>query len=95
MNEPAVEVKVSKKKQLVAANEQIEKLQKELESMISLKETYSKRASEYEAELEQLHQFLDAAPSAPPREKEGSESWHRVNLSVMTRLSVWIATNRP
>ena len=48
----------------------------------------------FAAELEQVHQLLDAVPGAPAR-KSGDEttaSWDRVDRTLMTRLAAWLAT---
>lgn len=63
-------VKVSKKELLRAANEKLEKLEKELTQEKSYKEMYSRLNSEKENEIEEIHNLLDGIEGVISKEKD-------------------------
>lgn len=69
----------------------IEKLQKELDSAKSNNSYHSERAQKAEAEVGQIHAFLDSVPNPPPTAQQDNQY---AKLSAMTRLSVFFATRQ-
>jgi len=67
-----------------------EKLAKEKASELSMKEHYSKKSSDLEKEIEQMHNLLDVMEGSGPREIEGSYGSMR-QMAPMTRLAAWLA----
>ena len=90
MNE-TTEVKVekqSKKELLILANQEIEKLKKELEQQKTYKEIYEKKSSEKSSEIEEIHDFLDGLPNVMPKTKINGYGENKVS----TRLLSWVAS---
>jgi hypothetical protein len=78
--------KPSKKKLLILANQKIEKLEEQLKNEIRYKEMYQKNAKTAEAQIEEIHDFLDGLPGAMAKEKSSSST-----NKISTRLLSWIA----
>ena len=77
-------------------------IQEQLTAQVKAETDKAALAARYEdkqrsaAELEQVHQLLDAVPGAPAR-KSGDEttaSWERVDRTLMTRLAAWLAVRQ-
>lgn len=73
--------------QLKAANARIVELEKKLSDTERSVKYNSDRASAADAEVNQVHAFLDAVPGSIPKEGEGY-----TKHSAMTRLAAWLAT---
>lgn len=71
-----------------------DKLQKELDSAKQVREHYSNRADKADAELQQIHAFLDAVPNPPARKTDPAVTggYSADNIGALTRLSVFLAT---
>jgi septal ring factor EnvC (AmiA/AmiB activator) len=77
--------------QLKAAREQIEKLQKELDSSKSSRDLYYKRMNDADAEIEQVHTWLDTLPGTPGRQTSAENDYQRKNLGMMTRIASYLS----
>ena len=53
--------------------------------------SHFKSYQEAKAEIEQVHQLLDAVPNSVARRSESEESYNRVDRDLMTRLAAWLA----
>lgn len=85
------EVKVekpSKKELLILANQEIEKLKKDLEHQKTYRDMYEKIASGKSSEIEEIHDFLDGLPNVMPKTKSNGYGENK----VLTRLLSWIAS---
>lgn len=78
------------KGQLEAANAEIVDLQKKVKSMETTKEMYYKQCGELKAEIEQVHQFLDAVPNSVARTSNEEQEYARTTRSIVTRLGAWL-----
>lgn len=90
MSENDVELEVkqpSKKELLIIANQQIEKLTKELEQQKSHTEMYRKESQERKNQIDEIHDFLDGLPSVMPKQKD-----NYYENKISTRLLSWIAS---
>ncbi len=70
----------------------IEKLKKNNESDKKTSTMWYEEKCKLEKEIEQIHQFLDAAPKSVARESEGENSYSTVKRTAMTRLAAWLAS---
>jgi chromosome segregation ATPase len=77
--------------QIKALQAQVAELEKKLKSSEDMKLHYSKQATEADAQIEQVHAFLDVLPGAAGRKTEHEESWERKPIGVMTRLASYLA----
>lgn len=73
---------------LKQAEAQIAELNKQLEREKANASYANTRATTAEAEVEQVHAFLDAIPNSIPREPEGN---YGKKNAAMTRLAAWLA----
>jgi hypothetical protein len=78
-----------------AVKQKLEKTEKELESSKQSNKYNSDRAQKAEAELEQVHMFLDAVPNPPARKSENAGGYGHTEHSLMTRMSVYLTTRNP
>jgi uncharacterized protein YhaN len=80
--------------ELAAAQQEVSKLQKELESDKRMKDHYAKESADAKAELQQIHAFLDAVPNPPTRKTDPNVTgeYSASNVAVLTRLTVFLAT---
>lgn len=76
--------------QLKAAQAKIMELEKQLGDALKTREAQYAARSAAEAELEQLHQMLDAVPGPIPRRDEGTYT----DRKVITRLAAWLASTK-
>ena len=67
---------------------EIEKLQKDLKSANSSKDTWYKASQDNENELKQMHELLDYLPNKIPRTAE--DGYTNIKLSV--RFAAWLAS---
>lgn len=70
----------------------VEKLEKEVANAKSSASTHYQGTQKLEAELEQIHQFLDAVPNPVARQSDDENNYSRVTRSAMTRLIAWLAS---
>lgn len=63
-------------------------LTQKLTSSESAKESYRTSSNGYHAELQQLHEVLDALPGSIPKRAEDAYS----DRSVLTRLAAWLGS---
>lgn len=81
------EVKVpSKKELLILANQEIDKLKKEVEKQTGYTEMYRKESQQRKTEIDEIHDFLDGLPGVMPKQKD-----NYYENKVSTRLLSWIA----
>ena len=76
--------------QLKAASAKIEELEKNLKQQKDYAAMYQKKAGEAEAEVEQIHQVLDAVPGSIARKAEDQPSYGPAR-SAVTRMAAWLA----
>ena len=79
--------KPSKKELLILANQQIEKLTKDLATQTGYVDMYRKESSQRKAEIDEIHDFLDGLPNVMPKDKSNYGE-----NKVSTRLLSWIAS---
>lgn len=77
--------------QLKVAHARIAELEKELSTAITSRNSSREQYEKYSAEVEQVHQVLDAVPSSIPRKSEEGDSWNRPDRTTVTRLAAWLA----
>lgn len=80
--------KPSKKVIIADLRRLVEELEKKLKSAEDSKKYYDNRATEAEAQINQIHDLLDAIPNTIP--KRDTEHYH--DRKVITRLAAWLAT---
>lgn len=88
--------KISLTRQLKAANEQVVKLQLEVEaaekkakSAEDNRNYYSKVSTDRQIEIDAVNMLLDALPNPPPSKTTAD---YPKDLSIATRIAVWLAS---
>lgn len=77
--------------EVLTLQEEVKKLKTEVSNANLSRDYNAKNASEFSAELEQLHALMDVFPSALPRESGEKETYQRTKYTAMTRLASWLA----
>lgn len=81
------------KGKLAEANKNNDELAKKLDAANGSSAYWSKIASEREAQINDVHVFLDVLKDAPPRETSELEQYRRTTLSPQARFAVWMASH--
>ena len=70
---------------------EIESLKKELESVKCNKDTWYKRAGDFEREINSIHAALDVLPGIPGKKVKLTE-YQDVELTINARLFAWVSS---
>lgn len=66
-------------------------LEKKLKTANEAKDSWYKNTNDLKAEIEQIHQILDAVPNSVLRKDEGAECY-APERTIGTRLAAWMAS---
>ena len=76
--------------QLKAVQAEIEKLKEKLTREEANSKSYREQRDEMKNEVEQIHSLLDVIGTTP-RKTDHENSWERVDIKAMTRLTAYLA----
>lgn len=81
------------KAEIVALQEKIVKLEKEVKQQSEYKDMYFRQKSELEKEIEAIHSLLDVLEGAIPRKTipDTTQEWNVTKHDMMTRLAAYLA----
>jgi len=81
------------KAEIVALQEKITKLEKDVKQQSEYKDMYCRQKSELEKEIEAVHSLLDVLEGAIPRKTipDAAQEWNTVKHDMMTRLAAYLA----
>lgn len=81
------------KAEIVALQEKIVKLEKEVKQQSEYKDMYFRQKSELEKEIEAVHSLLDVLDGAIPRKTipDTTQEWNVTKHDMMTRLAAYLA----
>ena len=81
------------KAEIVALQEKVIKLDKDVKQQSEYKDMYCRQKSELEKEIESVHSLLDVLEGAIPRKTvpDASQEWNTVKHDMMTRLAAYLA----
>ena len=81
------------KAEIVALQEKIVKIEKEVKQQSEYKDMYFRQKSELEKEIEAVHSLLDVLDGAIPRKTipDTTQEWNVTKHDMMTRLAAYLA----
>ena len=81
------------KAEIVALQEKIVKLEKEVKQQSEYKDMYFRQKSELDKEIEAVHSLLDVLDGAIPRKTipDTTKEWNVTKHDMMTRLAAYLA----
>jgi len=81
------------KAEIVALQEKITKLEKDVKQQSEYKDMYYRQKTELEKEIEAVHSLLDVLEGTIPRKTipDASQEWNTVKHDMMTRLAAYLA----
>lgn len=81
------------KAEILALQEKITKLEKDVKQQSEYKDMYFRQKSELEKEIEAVHSLLDVLEGTIPRKTipDTSQEWNTVKHDMMTRLAAYLA----
>ena len=81
------------KAEIVALQEKIVKLEKEVKQQSEYKDMYFRQKSELDKEIEAVHSLLDVLDGAIPRKTipDTTQEWNVTKHDMMTRLAAYLA----
>lgn len=81
------------KAEIVALQEKVTKLEKDVKQQSDYKDMYYRQKSELEKEIEAVHSLLDVLDGAIPRKTipDATQEWNTVKHDMMTRLAAYLA----
>lgn len=81
------------KVEIVALQEKIVKIEKEVKQQSEYKDMYFRQKSELEKEIEAVHSLLDVLDGAIPRKTipDTTQEWNVTKHDMMTRLAAYLA----
>ncbi len=91
VTEQLAKLKLDAAAEAAAARQNIEQLEKAVESAKSSNGYYQTQAKDAQSELEQAHALLDALPNSIPRKAPPTEYGHQQQHTIATRMAAWMA----
>ena len=91
---PAVSTQLkTAKAEIVALQEKIVKLEKEVKQQSEYKDMYFRQKSELDKEIEAVHSLLDVLDGTIPRKTipDTTQEWNVTKHDMMTRLAAYLA----